>query len=243
MTRTRITLISTTALASMLGAALPALAQAPAPAPMYAPAPVPTYAAPAPTYAAPAPMPEPQVVPVAAPVAPKAADDMSGSIGFGIGVGGGVPGGATGTATNATTSTSLVTANTTSVAMKYYATDSFAILPRLEITMSKTKDLDASWAFRPSVLAMFNVFKGASTRFDAGAGVGIGIAKTPPADATINFNIPVALNVEHFFTRWFSMGLGTQFDFINFSKPGDAWTLNVEISNIRYMGSLFFYTD
>jgi hypothetical protein len=241
MTRTRIALISATALASMLGGVLPALAQAPAPAPMYAPAPPPMMA-PAP---APMPMDAMPAMPQPAVVAPKAADDMTGSVGFGIGVGASIyPGGATGTATGTTTATSLVTADTTTVAMKYYMSDSLAILPRLSLTMAKTKDLDASWAFAPSVLVMFNLLKGASTRFDAGMGLGLFLGKTPPAtDTTIGLAIPVALNVEHFFTRWFSMGLGTQFNLLTFNKTGDLWNMTFEVSNIRYMGSLFFYTD
>src|SRR5512140_1371369 len=76
MTRTRI--LSTTAIASILGVALPAFAQAPAPAPMYAPAPAPMMA--------PAPAPEAASMPAAPMMAPRAADDMTGSVGFGTGV-------------------------------------------------------------------------------------------------------------------------------------------------------------
>jgi hypothetical protein len=239
MTRTRIALISTTALATMLGAALPALAQAPVPAPMYAPAPPPA------PMMAPAPMPMPEAAPVmpVAPMvaAPRAADDMTGSVGFRIGVGASI--GGTGTATGTSTATSLVTADTTRVAMKYYLSDAMAIMPDLVLKVSKTKDADAVWSFNPSVLAMFNLLKGASTRFDGGVGLGLQIGKTPPADTSFGLNIPVALNVEHFFTRWFSMGLGTKFDLINFYKPGDSWTMKFEVSNVNYWGSLFFYTD
>jgi len=227
----------------MLGAALPALAQAPMPAPMYAPAPPP----PAPMMApAPAPMPMPEAMPVvpAAPimaVAPKAADDMTGSIGFGIGVG--APIHSTGTATGTSTATSLVTADTTTVAMKYYVSDALAIVPRLNFAIEKKKDLDASWAFEPEVVALFNLLKGASTRFDAGMGLGLSFIKVPPADVAIRLGVPVVLNVEHFFTRWFSMGLGTQFNLLAYTKQGDNWQMNLELSNWRYMGSLFFYTD
>jgi hypothetical protein len=237
MTRTRISLISTTALAGVFGAALPAFAQAPMPAPVYAPAPAPApMMAPAP---APMPMAEPApmmpVAPVVAP-APLAADDMTGSVGFGVGV---------------TSGSSLLTIDdTAAVMMKYWMSDALAIMPMLQLTIGKIKDVDASWSFAPGVLAMFNLLKGASTRFDAGIGLGFSVGKqmdmetgVMPEDATIGLAIPVALNVEHFFTRWFSMGLGAGFNLINFTKTGDFWAMNLEVSNINYMGSLFIYTD
>jgi hypothetical protein len=232
MTRTRIAL--STALATMLGAALPAMAQAPVPAPMYAPAP-----APAPMMA-PAPMPMPEAMPVmpAAPMvaaAPRAADDMTGSVGFGVGVGAG---------------TSLIVPDDTRVMMKYWVSDTLAIQPWLNIAIGKAKGADAEWLLNPGVLALFNLLKGASTRFDAGVGLGFVAGKQRdattgalPADATIGLTIPVALNVEHFFTRWFSMGLGTGFNLLSFDKTGDAWSMRIELSNLSYMGSLFFYTD
>ena len=68
-------------------------------------------------------------------------------------------------------------------------------------------------------------------------------AAAASTDTYIGLNIPVVLNVEHFFTRWFSMGLGAQFNFINFYKQGTPWTIALEVSNVNYLGSLFFYTD
>jgi hypothetical protein len=216
-----------TAIAAMLGAVLPAFAQAPVPAPVYAPAPQPMMAPP------PAPMPtDGAVMPVAPVVAPRAADDMTGSIGYGVGVVSG--------------STSLLSiADTASVMMKYWMSDAMALMPSLSLTMSKTKGADAAWAFNPEVVAMFNLLKGASTRFDVGAGVGLTLGKDPAVstDTAIGFSIPVRLNVEHFFTRWFAMGLGAGFHLFDFTKLGDTWTMEFEVSNIRYMGSLFFYTD
>jgi len=220
MTR-RLSLISMTALASLLGAALPAFAQAPAPAPMYAPPPV----------MAPAPEPMP-VMPAAPVMAPKASDDMTGSVGFGTGVVAG---------------TSLVTTSGT-IAMKYWMSDAMALIPQLSLNINKTKGVDTGWQFAPQVLADFTLLKGASTRLSGGLGVGLTLAKNmAPATTTdtyIAFRIPVQLGVEHFFTRWFSMGLGTTFNFLSYVKDGTApWSMNVEVSNIRYMGSLFFYTD
>jgi hypothetical protein len=230
MTRTRISLISSTAVASLLGAALPAFAQAPAPAPMYAPAPAPMMA--------PAPAPEAMpVMPVAPMMAPKAADDMTGSVGFGAGVG-------TGSA-----ATSLVNLDTRTVFMKYWMSDAMALIPQLQLTISKTKNVDTGWEFAPQVLADFTLLKGASTRLSAGFGLGLTLAKNmvglnTNTDTYIAFRIPVQVAVEHFFARWFSMGLGTRFNFLEYVKDGSApWTLNVDISNINYLGFLTFYTD
>jgi hypothetical protein len=228
---TRIAIISSTALATLLGAALPAMAQAPVPAPMYAPAPPPMMA-PAP---APMPMAEIPALPPPAVAAPRAADDMTGSVGFGVAI---------------TSGTDLIKPDTTTVAMKYYMSDSLAIMPSLAVAIGKAKGQDAEWALSPGAVAMFNLLKGASTRFDAGVGLAFLAQKLRdpetnalPADATIGIIIPAALNVEHFFTRWFSMGLGAQMNLLQFLKTGEAWEMRVELSNIRYMGSLFFYTD
>ena len=237
MTRTRISLTTTTALASIFGAALPAFAQAPAPAPMYAPAPAPTYApAPAPApMMAPAPAPEAMpVMPVAPVVAPKAADDMTGVVGFGVGVVGG---------------TDLVKTND-SVFMRYFLSDSLSLVPRLSFTMTKIKDTKAAWAFLPEINAIFTLLKGASTRFDAGVGFGLQLAKheapapiTTSDDTFIGLYVPVTLGVEHFFTRWFAMGIFATSPIISFGKQGDPWQFNLDISNTNYMGTLAFYLD
>jgi Domain of unknown function (DUF2715) len=226
MTRTRISLLT---VATALGAALPAFAQAPAPAPapMYAPAQAPMMA--------PAPAPETAVMPAAPMMAPKASDDMTGSVGFGVGVGAG---------------TSLVVPDTSKLAMKYWMSDAMALIPSLSLQMQKVKDTDMAWKFAPAVLADFTLLKGASTRLSVGAGLGLTLAKglspavTTVTDTYFAIAVPVQIGVEHFFTRWFSMGLGAKFDFLSYSKQGDIpWHFDVEVSNINYMGSLFFYTD
>jgi hypothetical protein len=242
MTRTRLSAISTTAFVSIVGAAVPAFAQAPmAPAPMMAPAPV---MAPAMAPAPMAPAPE-AVMPVAPMMAPKAADDMSGSVGFGVGI----VGGSTGEATNgSSTGNILIAPNTADLMMKYWLNDAMALLPKLSFGLSKSKSngvsTDMAWSLAPSLLADFTLLKGASTRFSAGVGLGLAFGKTPPAtDTAISINVPVTLNVEHFFTRWFSMGVGARFNLIDYAKVGDNYAFSFEVSNINYMGSLFFYTD
>ena len=154
---------------------------------------------------------------------------MTGSLGFGTGVIAG---------------TSLATIDG-SVFMKYWLSDAMSIVPRLSLTMAKVKDTDASWSFAPSVLANFVLLKGASTRLDAGLGLGLELSKDPATsdDTYIGLFIPVQMGVEHFFTRWFSMGIATQFNLISFAKQGDGWAMNLEVSNVNYLGSLTFYTD
>jgi hypothetical protein len=187
---------------------------------------------------APAPALAPEVVaPAPAPVvvAPKGADDMTGSVGFGVGVMAG---------------DSVIKPDTTSVMMKYWLSDAMAIVPQLKLGMTKVKGTDATWAIAPGVLADFTLLKGASTRLSAGVGLGLAFAKkqapavsTTSDDTYISIRVPVQIGVEHFFTRWFAMGVGAQCDLINYWKQGTPWTMTVSLDNTAYMGSLFFYTD
>jgi len=222
MTRTRLSLLT---VATALGAALPAFAQAPAPAPapMYAPAQAPMMA----------PAQEAAVMPAAPMMAPRASDDMTGSVGFGVGVVAG---------------SDLVKTNDT-IMMKYWMSDAMAIVPKLDLSINKTKNVDTTWGLAPAVLADFTLLKGASTRLSAGGGLGLAFAKNqPPAVATstdtyVNIFVPAQVGVEHFFARWFSMGLGAQFHVLDFQKQGDGWKFGFDLSNTTYMGSLFIYTD
>lgn len=223
MTRMRLSL---TAAFAILGAAIPAFAQAPAPAP----APV---VAPA---MAPAPAPE-AVMPAAPVMAARPGDDMSGSVGFGVGVIAG---------TN-----DLIKPDTGDLMLKYWLNDAMALVPRLNFQIAKAKGQSAAWVLNPELVAEFTLLKGASTRFEAGGGLGLQFGKYngalfTGADASatqVEIYIPVVLDVEHFFTRWFAMGIGSEFRFLDFQKQGDPWRLGIELSDIRFLGSLFFYTD
>jgi hypothetical protein len=221
-------LTSTTALASLIGMAVPAFAQAPAPAPAPMMAPAPAMAP------AMAPMAAPEatgVMPPAPMMAPLAPDDMTGSVGFGVGVG-----------SSATTTTLITTDNTISI--KYWMSDAMALVPKLTFAVTKQKGSDAAWQLAPELLASFVLLKGASTRLTAGVGLGFGLGKTPPAaDTTINLYIPVQLGVEHFFARWFSMGVGVGERFFDFTKTGDAWQMALRADTTQYMGYLMVYTD
>jgi hypothetical protein len=168
---------------------------------------------------------------------PRPADDMTGSVGFGVGVLAGA------------TTTSLVTTDNT-IAIKYWMSDAMAIVPRLTFSMAKAKvpPADAGptqWQFNPEVLASFVLLKGASTRLAAGVGLGINLSKNyvSTADTTFGINIPIELGVEHFFARWFSMGIAMHDQFISYTKTGDAYNFGLSVNTLAYMGSLFFYTD
>jgi hypothetical protein len=180
-------------------------------------------------------------MPVAPVVAPRAPDDMTGSVGFGVGVGS--------AAATAASSPSLITTDNT-IAIKYWMSDAMAIVPRLTFTMAKTRvpPADAgpmAWQFNPEVLASFVLLKGASTRLAAGVGLGINLSKNivSTTDTTFGINIPIELGVEHFFTRWFSMGIAMHDQFISYTKTGDAYSFGLSVNTLAYMGSLFFYTD
>jgi hypothetical protein len=62
----------------------------------------------------------------------------------------------------------------------------------------------------------------------------------------VKIYLPISAGVEHFFTRWFSMGILMTDRLVDYGKQGDSWTLNVSIDNSRSLsmvGFLFFYTD
>jgi hypothetical protein len=187
-------------------------------------------------------------MPAAPVVAPRAADDMTGSVGLGVGV----TAGSTGTNTGAPTGNLLIAPDTGNVMLKYWMNDALAIVPRLTFTMKKSKAATASasstptaWEFNPEVLASFGLLKGASTRLSAGVGLGIDLSKNivSSSDVTFGINVPIELGVEHFFTRWFAMGIAMHDRFLSYTKTGDAYSFGLSVNTVSYMGSLFFYTD
>jgi hypothetical protein len=189
----------------------------------------------------PPPPPEPMAEPLPpppppAPVAAVSADDMTGQVGFGVGVIAG---------------TTLVTIDQVA-AIKYWLSDTLAIEPELLFGMAKAKrgaaTSDTSWRFAPAVLFLHTPWKTTSTRLNVGAGLGLGFAKwnpggAVPSDTTVAIRVPIEAGVEHFFTRWFSMGIAVQNDLFSYSKTGDNYDLAFTIDTTHFMGSLFFYTD
>jgi hypothetical protein len=139
---------------------------------------------------------------------------MAGSLGLGVGVIAG---------------TSLVTPDTGDLLVKYWLRDSMAIMPRLQLTLDKMKDVNATWVIAPQVMALFVPWKTRSTRLNIGAGLGLAFAKFSPTQThtTIDIFLPVHLGVEHFFTRWFSMGIAIETRLLDYAKEGDLWNLHV----------------
>jgi hypothetical protein len=204
-----------------------------------------SFAVAASSYAqAPAPAPTDTTAPPSMMSGPKpmGPDDMSGQVGFGAGV-------------NAGTNELIKPGATINI--KYWLSDTLAVMPQLALRLGKIKGSDMNWEFSPSVLALHHPWKTTSTRLSVGAGLGLSIRKwgaagafgypgAPPADATIAIKIPIYAGVEHFFTKWFSMGIGVQNDFISYTKQGDGWGMSFGIDSANSTvacGFLFFYTD
>jgi hypothetical protein len=229
MKRTRTLL---TCAATVCGLALPALAQT-APPPPPATPPAEMQAAPPPAETPPPP--PPPVVSLAAVEAVKAADDMTGSIGFGVGV-----------AQNAE-----LLGTTADVAIKYWMHDNLALVPQLDFALrNQSQGVGTTWALVPQLQVLFVPFKSTSTRLEIGGGLGFAIAKTVSGgDTSFAVAIPITAGVEHFFTRWFSMGIAVSENFFTYSHPGNGapntttFTLDSGASGTVLAGSLFFYTD
>ena len=188
-----------------------------------APAPVDT-AAPPPMMSAPAP-------------APMASDNMSGQLGFGVGVQSG---------------TSFINTNDAQINMKYWLSDVLAVMPQLTLGLATANVGNAQWKFAPGALVLYCPWKTTSTRLNVGAGLGLSFAKGAPvapattADTAIGIALPIYAGVEHFFTKWFSMGVAVQNDLLAYNKLGSNYTFDITIDNtttIKAIGFLFFYTD
>ena len=108
-------------------------------------------------------------------------------------------------------------------------------------------DTPAGWNVAPQVVVLFVPFAATSTRFLIGGGLGFSVTKVSGAmDTGIGVNVPIQAGVEHFFARWFSMGIaaGTNlFSYQRLAVPGNPWALAFSIDTASLLGSLFFYTD
>lgn len=183
--------------------------------------------------------------PMQAMAAPKGMEDMTGSLGFGVGVQAGM-----------TTLVSPVDV----VAVKYWLSDVLAVVPSLSFQILKPNPpggmapaTDTRWNFTPSAILLFVPFRSTSTRFSVGGGLGFGLGKTPPATNTsVRIYVPIQAGVEHFFTRWFSMGIAARANLISYSKDNEFSSAITTIQsennsgnglNAAAVGQLFFYTD
>jgi hypothetical protein len=167
----------------------------------------------------------------------RTGDDLTGTVGFGVGIVAG---------------DELIKPDTGSVITKYWLNDAIALVPQLNFNITKNTGSDTAWKLEPQLRVDFTLLKGASTRLEGGAGLGLAFGKnvTAPAALTgattssnlVGIFVPVALQVEHFFTRWFAMSVGAQFNLLEYEKQGPS-TFMLDIDNITYMANLFFYTD
>jgi hypothetical protein len=89
-----------------------------------------------------------------------------------------------------------------------------------------------------------------STRLELGGGLGIALLKAAPGtDTGFAIAIPITAGVEHFFTRWFSLGIAVSENFFTYSHPGNGqpntttFTIDSGASGTVLGGSLFFCTD
>jgi hypothetical protein len=169
------------------------------------------------------------------PPAPMASDSMAGQLGFGAGVTAGA--------------TSLIAPGAV-INMKYWLSDVLAIQPQLKLRLLTAQAGDAQWQFAPAALLLYCPWKTTSTRLSFGGGLGLGFSKlgTPtPTDATISITLPIYGGVEHFFTKWFSMGIAVQNNLVEYTKTGPLHNFNLVIDNTinttTAIGFLFFYTD
>jgi hypothetical protein len=173
--------------------------------------------------------------PMQAVSAPKGSDDMTGSLGFGVGL--------------ATSANSLLTvAPGNSVAIKYWLSDFLAVSPSLSFNITKptppggmSPATDTRWAFNPAAVVLFVPFRSTTTRFSVGGGLGIRLSKTPPGDTAVAFFIPIQAGVEHFFARWFSVGIAAQSNLFSYQKDTQVQILGIDTTQL--LGQLFFYTD
>ena len=161
----------------------------------------------------------------------KSAHDMTGSLGFGVGV---------------IANPQLIGTSGT-VSIKYWMKDTLALVPSLNFAFTKAMDTPAGWNVAPRVVVLFVPFAATSTRFLVGGGLGFSVSKVSGAMQTgIGVNVPIQAGVEHFFARWFSMGIAAGTNLFTYQRqgiPGTPWSMAFSINTASLLGSLFFYTD
>jgi len=170
--------------------------------------------------------------PMQAMSAPKVMDDMTGSLGFGVGVASGM--------------TTLVTTVDT-VAIRYWLSDVLVVQPSFDFEYLKLSNppmgTGATWQFAPAAQVFFVPFRSTATRLEVGGGIGFLIGKTNAANnapTAVNIFVPIHAGVEHFFTRWFSLGIAAQSNLIEYVKDNH---FSSSINTTAFVGQLFFYTD
>lgn len=170
--------------------------------------------------------------PMQAMSAPKGSEDMTGSLGFGVGVASGMQ-------------TLITTVDT--VAVRYWLSDVLVVQPSFDFLYNKPSNplpgTGATWHFAPAAQVFFVPFRSTATRLEVGGGLGFLVGKQNAANnapTAVNIFVPIHAGVEHFFTRWFSMGLAAQSNIIEYAKDDH---FSSSINTTTFVGQLFFYTD
>ena len=191
------------------------------------------------TAPGPAPAPAWSPPPPAAPA--PVSDNMSGQFGIGVGVGAG--------------GTSLISTRDAEINMKYWLSDVLSVMPQLALGVLTTSGLSTGYKIAPAALILYCPWKTTSTRLSVGGGLGLDFEKMPtrtpptatiPPNATIGIALPIYVGLEHFFTKWFSMGIAVQNDFLAYRKNGTDHSFDFGFdttASTRAVGFLFFYTD
>jgi hypothetical protein len=193
--------------------------------------------APPPVVQPPPLVPAPAAVVTATPAPPPALEDLTGALGFGVGV---IPG------------TQLV-GTSGAVSVKYWLRDDLVLAPLFSFGYDKPRATPAAWHLRPEMVVLFVPFTSRWTRFEVGGGVSLQFSK---AASTINADgstlepntistiaLPIQAGVEHFFARWFSLGIAARADLFAYSHDGDYHEVSFTIDSTSLLGQLFFYTD
>jgi len=174
--------------------------------------------------------------PIQAITAPKGSDDLTGSLGFGLGVTAGAQ--------------TLITP-TTSIALKYWLNDTLTVVPGFNFNVTKPAPAGSTtlWTFNPEAVVLFVPFRSTSTRLEVGGGFGFSLGKLAPNTNTdVHIYVPIQAGVEHFFARWFSMGIAARANLIDYHKDvafssSITTVSNTGVVNASAVGQLFFYTD
>ncbi len=164
--------------------------------------------------------------PMQAMSAPKGSEDMTGSLGFGLGVAAGAQ--------------TLITTDNT-VALRYWLSDVLVVQPSFDFNVTKPNGTPTTWHLRPTAQIFFVPFRSTSTRLEVGGGLGFEVNKdVAGANTRVNIFVPIHAGLEHFFARWFSMGIAAESRLIDYQQDVHFAS---SINTLAFVGQLFFYTD
>ena len=221
----------------------------------------PQWAPPPPmVQAAPPMLPPPPIV-----AAPNGPNDMTGSLGFGVGVGAGAndlvkPGAHIYMRYWFNDSLSIVPSVQFKLLKRKDIDMQWGVAPSTQLIYCPWKTASTRFAIGGGIGLSFDKWavKDADGRAELGSqpslpypspqpdGSPTPDTSQPPSNVTVAIYVPISAGVEHFFTRWFSMGVLVTDRLVEYGKNGDQWALTASIDNTKSLamvGFLFFYTD